>query len=288
VRCLKQVVCYLATILVTLSAAVTHADGFNIPIAYEGFDYSPGIPINACNGGTGFVNAWFVDQYTYVIESGSLTDPTGTLSTAGNSLHHIGLLPRAKRDLSTTLGTEGTTIYLSFLLRQDAVGDFLHDNHDFGGLILGGTNTSSEFGDNGLFIGVGQDTTRHYGLGMASVTSSGVNANDPVMTGQTAFLVVRIDFLSGLDRATLYVNPTPDQPEPVSGLVFTGVDLGQFTQIAITGGNNAIWTTDELRLATTWQEVTVPEPSTFALLGVCAISLLAHDWRRRKWSAYYL
>jgi probable HAF family extracellular repeat protein len=269
-------------VMLCLVVLISQAHAIGAQIAYEAFDYSPEIPLNTCNGGTGFVNSWFVDQYTYATTPGSLTDPTGILPTIGNSLHHTGLLPRAKRNLNSTLGTAGTTLYLSFLLRQDAVGDFLHDNHDFGGLILGGTNTVSEFGDGGLFIGVGQDTTRHYGLGEAAVTASGVNANDPVVSGQTALLAVRIDFLSGLDRATLYVNPTPGQSEPLSGLVYTGVDLGQFTQIAITGGNNANWTTDEIRLATTWQEVAVPEPSSLVLLGMGVIGLLAYVWRCRK------
>jgi hypothetical protein len=181
------------------------------------------------------------------------------------------------------LGLSGTTIYVSFLLRQDEIGDFLHNDHDFGGLNLGGNNPPGMLGVGGLYIGRGAYGSRSdkYVLGTAGNAMAEASSGVPLVIGQSAFLVTRIDFLDGLDKATLYVNPVPGAPEPAGGTVYTGLDLGQFTQIAITNGNNSAWTTDEIRVATTWQEVTpTAEPSTLALLGIGGLVLGGCVWRR--------
>lgn len=244
-------------------------------IAYEDFGYNAGAPLNGLSGGTGFSDAWFVDAYVYGVTNGSLADPTGRLPTSGNSLLHTGLQPRARRNLGQLLGTPGTTIYCSFLLRQDVLGDFTQADHDWGGIILGGVNYPDMFGIEGLFIGRGARGSQSdkYVLGPAGNGAEALNANSnvPVVIGETALLAVRVDFLDGPDRATLYVNPISGSPEPDSGAVLNVVDLGMFSQLAITQGNNTVWTIDEIRIATTWQEVVIPEPHTSTLLGIAAI-----------------
>ncbi len=252
-------------------------------IAYEGFQYDAGTNLNALNGGTGFSDAWFVNQSTYTVANGSLGDPTSTLSSSGNSLYHTGLQPQARRNLNVSLGTTGTTIYCSFLLRQDTIGDFTQDNHDFGGLILGGVNQPDIFGLSGLYIGRGAfgALSDKYVLGSAGNASSEIGSGVPAVIGNTALLVIRLDFFADADKVALYVNPSPGSPEPPAGTEFTGIDLGAFTQLAITHGNNSAWMTDEIRIATTWSEVTVPESSSIILLCAEAVSVLVYALRRK-------
>jgi hypothetical protein len=89
----------VSLVAVLLGSAVSGASA--APVAYEGFSYEPGIALNGSNGGEGFSGGWFVDTYSYVVASGSLANPGGTLLSSGNSLRHTGLQPRARRNLTS-------------------------------------------------------------------------------------------------------------------------------------------------------------------------------------------
>jgi hypothetical protein len=240
--------------LVWVTGLPWHARGE--PIAYEGFDYKVGSNLNGSNGGTGFVGPWNVDQYNYVIGAGSLSDSSNLLSSSGNALRHEGSQPRARRTLNRPLGDAGTTVYCSFLLREDAAGKDRY--HDFGGLILGGSNTALAYGIGGLYIGADGPTNlaSRFVIGSAGDAKAERGSQIKVVVGKSTLLVVRIDFLDGPDKATLHINPTPGESEPAHGIVYSGTDFGRFSQLAISQGNNSSWTTDEIRIATTWGEVT--------------------------------
>jgi hypothetical protein len=104
--------------------------------------------------------------------------------------------------------------------------------------------------------------------------------------GETALLVLKAEFLQGNDRFTLYVNPTPGGPEPATGPVVTGVDLGTVSGLAIY--STGAFSIDEIRLGPTFADVTpvVPLPSAayggLALLAVSALPKVARRWRTRK------
>jgi hypothetical protein len=111
--------------------------------------------------------------------------------------------------------------------------------------------------------------------------STGANA-------ETVFVVLKYTFDSvNGDSAALFINPTPGAPEPAPQITHTGgTNLTLNTGIkSLFVRNNSVepdvMLVDELRIGTTWADVTpaIPEPATgtITLLGVC-LSLL---WRRR-------
>lgn len=266
---------------VLLSSAALNANGSII--AHEGFDYNSSATLDGRNGGTGFSNAWLTTDYVYAIATGSLIDPAGVLAGIGNSLHHSGLQPQARRNLNQLLGTSGTTVYVSFLLRQDAIGDFVQADHDFGGLILGGANQPDIFGLDGLYIGRGAfgSLSDKFVLGVAGHGELESGSSVSVVIGETALIVVRLDFLDGVDKATLFVNPILGLPEPI-GDALLDIELGMFSQLSITQGNNSIWTTDEIRIATTWGDVAVPELGSMAIWSVLGLIASCKVNRRRS------
>ncbi|HJQ80667.1 MAG TPA: hypothetical protein VJ828_11960 [Lacipirellulaceae bacterium] len=111
--------------------------------------------------------------------------------------------------------------------------------------------------------------------------STGANA-------ETVFVVLKYTFDSvNGDSANLFINPMPGAPEPAPQITHTGgtnLTLNMGIRSFFVRNNSVepdVMLVDELRIGTTWADVTpaIPEPATgaIALLGVC-LSLL---WRRR-------
>src|SRR6185295_4842363 len=76
---------------------------------------------------------------------------------------------------------------------------------------------------------------------------------EPVI-GKTVFIVVKMEFRQGPDKFTLFMNPIPGQPEPRNGLVKEDLDL-PFADVIFLY-SRAAWSVDEIRLGTTWEDVT--------------------------------
>ena len=181
---------------------------------YEGFGYPPGSSIFMQNGGSGWSGAWDtpggLDAAVAAasLTSGALAVSGGALSTAGSQPPNQGSsVATWIRALGTPLGADNTTAYLSFLFRPDAGFGF------YGGLNFGG-----------VYVGLsGNQVT--YGLeGPANQLNL---SSVPAVAGQTVLFVLRADFLPGDDRLSLYLNPTPGQPEPaVPDVLKTDLDVG--------------------------------------------------------------
>jgi hypothetical protein len=187
-------------------------------------------------------------------------------SGQGSSVAYFG------RSLGTVLGADNTSAYFSFLMRPDAGYGF------YGGINLGN-----------LYVGLSGNQTV---FGLEGPTNDLSLSSTPVVQGQTVFLVIRVDFLPGNDRVSLYMNPTPGQPEPsASSALKTDLDVG--TVDSVTLNNYGGFTIDEIRVGSTFGAVTpltavspAPAVSGFGLCALAAgmllIGTLAHRASCRK------
>ena len=207
--------------------------------------------LDGSTGGTGWADAWNTDNSRIKANGPGLTDPTGLLPVTGASvrgdLNSILESVTATRNLSSPLGADGTTAWIGFLIQPNEVTSLL----SYMGLLFGSTT------DDIAFTGyVGGDFVLEQAGGIGRQAVSGIA---PV-SGQTAFIVVRIDFAAGNDTITTYVNPTPGLASPDSAFTTTksNLDLGTFTRISIATGrglsaNDAGF--DELRIGTSFADV---------------------------------
>ena len=250
-------------------------------LSYDGFDYTPaGSDLLGNSGGLGFGTAWRPGGFNasnnanYDVQSGSLN--FGALLKSGNRIQTdaLGAIAGLTRDFSTPLGTPGTTRYASFLLRPEGTLQGGAFNGFFG--IVFEQPLEPE-----LFIGKpGATAIDRYVLedrgGALQVAS-----NVAPVVGQTVFLVVKAEFAAGNDRFTLYVNPTPGAPEPVTGIVKNNSDIG--TVAGVTLYSTGAFSIDEFRLGETFVDVTptIPEPS-FSAMALAVVSALL--WLRLRGS----
>jgi hypothetical protein len=217
-------------------------------IAYDGFSAS--FPIYA-NSGSGFSGPW-VQGGSSVLASGYVPAAESLcfarLETDGGSISGgaFSSFNGAVRDLASPLGTDNTTVYVSFLVTpQGTLNEGLASG--FFGLTLNGS-----FGDD-LFIGKpGAGAQTHYVVenrGGSGQIPSGV----PTVVGRAALMVVKAQFLAGRDIFTLYANPAPGGREPSGGAVKTDLDLGVVSKIGIY--STGAFSIDEIRIGTTYADV---------------------------------
>lgn len=241
-----SVLSVVAILCVTVLASPSAA----IQIAQEAF--RPSFPHYA-NGGSGFAAPWEQGGFN-AFASGYTPRPRSLcyqgIQGQGGSVsgHAFPAINGAVRDLTSPLGLDNTTVYVSFLVQPRGI---LHDGqfNGFFGLTLNGTGID-------LFVGKsGGGALEHYVLetrgGFGQVTS-GV----PVVVGTTALLVVKAQFRAGADEFTLYANPAPNQPEPGSSVVKNDLDLGTVTGIGIY--STGAFTIDEIRIGTAYADVIPP------------------------------
>lgn len=213
-------------------------DGIEVPVTYEGFDYTPDAALDTLNGGTGFKDAWAVKQMNapVKINPAGLTYP-GLLTTGqsvrfeilhdereGRNPTHTSVV----RHLASVYGKPGTEVWTSFLIRPVR-------------------NTySTTIAYNRIATG------KLYG----SYSIAGVPAED----GKTYLVVTRSNFQNGPDLLTIWVNPTPGvlPADPDATIVRRQDENGESDILTISEeayykGCNDI---DELRMGPTYQSVT--------------------------------
>jgi len=241
-------------LLSALSLSVFPGSSGAALIAYDGFAYAPGVDLNGQNGGTGWDDAWFAGNPLAFIATPGLafgglgTTPGAATATAKPSPPGGGDITFEQRHLADSVGADGTTLYLSVLMRPEAGFGF------YGGLNLGS-----------FFIGQSGPTTT-YGLEAgADIASSSVEA----AVGETVLLVLRAQFLAGNDVFDLFVNPVPGAAVPLAAdATVTGFDLVGTDTVTI--NNAGAWTIDEIRFGATFADVTplaVPAPPVALLLA---------------------
>ncbi len=219
-------------------------------IAHDDFDYtSVGSDLHGNGGGVGFADSWSGNT-SYNIASGSLNSPRDPLPLVGNSVSGVayGENRGIDRTLSTPLGTDDTSIYVSVLMEprgilgQGAYGGW------FGLALRGSTDIVI-----GLNYGGGT-----YGLQIAGeYRSSGIAA----AIGKPVFLVLRMDFTEGVESAYLYVNPQPGAPEPTTAQASEiNLSFHSLSKLSLTGPGGSAF--DAIRIGTTYADVT-PATSDF-------------------------
>lgn len=197
------------------SSPSTSAIAMTLPdstlIAYEGFNYTSGLSLNAQSGGTGWSGAWSGGGTTF--NSGSLAapSPADILFTQANSVTiGAGYFGTQSRNLATSVGGTGE-IWLSYILKT---GSSLSATGTEGEVTIGSIATGVMWHDYYMIA-----TPGGYFIGSNPVTAT---------TNQTTFIVVRIVFSANdstsNDQAWMYLNPTPGGSLPTP--LLNGVDLG--------------------------------------------------------------
>ena len=234
-------------------------------IAYEGFDYTAaedGLP--GQNGGTGFSGAWSASPNND-IQSPGLT--WGSLQVSGNYAftddNSFG--PGSLRFLSTN---QTGVVWVGGIVQSGNQGNgFMGLNL----LNLGGNDQGA--------IALGQ---LYNGSKYAIYGESGVTqVSSTVDSGTLAFVAIQADLSAG--TGTFYINPTGlgSGSAPTGSDYSSAFTFNAFTMSGIGLRGNANSSFDEIRVGTTWADISpVPEPSTVALTALGVGALLLH--RRRS------
>jgi hypothetical protein len=261
-----------ALVLLLFAAAPSFASA--ALTAYDEFNYTPiGGDLNGKDGGGsfGFTGPWS-GQTSYNIGSGSLASPFAPSPQLGNSVTAVAFGDNRGIDrlLSTPLGTEGTSAYISVLIQPQGIFHQGAYNGWFALALRGSTDVlvgMSSFGDEiGLEVGFERSAT-----------------NVQAAIGQTFFSVIRIDFTEGVDPVYMYLNPQPGALEPATpSASLINLNVNFLNMVSLTGPGGVGY--DSLRIGTTYADVTpIPEPAAASLFIAGAIGIgCCRSLRRRS------
>jgi len=223
--------------------------------------------LNGNTGGTGWNGVWRGNTTSTNVSPTSLAYGGAAVPTVGGSVNVLDNNSGHFRTLSAGLGTDGTTIYLSYLAQSSSGGGYA------GISLFNGSDSDEVF-----FTG---KPTGYTNFGFFRTDSpAAVTSTSPVTT--LSLLIYKIEFgagtTTGNERVSLFVNPALGT-EPATASA-SALDVGSFIfdRIRIQAGNGDSGSVDEIRFGTTYADV-VPEPSAalMAALGVFSLVL-----RRRR------
>ena len=243
-------------------------------LAYDSFSSSAG-PLDQTAGGTGWSAAWFVQNNDTSVPGYNIANSAplsyNSLQTSGNYAIGGDAYQTAGRGLNVSsggpfdtyltnglIGRSGTTLWMSALLRKDVNNDqevslVLHANN-----IAWCTNCSGPLVSVGYFGSASNNNgTRYWSLRIGTTV---YRSDVPLTVGQTALLVVRLDFGS-TNTATLYVNPSSlggSAPASANAQATTTNNIA-FKNLAYYGGDGFNQSAvDEIRFGTSFAAVTPP------------------------------
>lgn len=280
--------------LIALAILSTAGISFAAPTVYEPFNYPVAAtgPSNLSTQSGGVWNA---------VLSGAATEPqvvSGNLSYTGlpaSSGNHVQIQNSSSGSSRLNLAAVASgTLYYSMIFQGS---DATNENAADGGSFLAGFNNSQGTGTSitsgGATLVIRQDNTDSskfdLGIGISSGASTRVWAPTGYSASDTLFLVGSYTFNPGTndDVANLYIfngSTIPASMPATPDATSTGSDIatGQIQSFFLRDNSiePSTMDVDELRIGTTWADVTgVPEPASLGLLGMGALGLLA---RRRR------
>lgn len=217
-------------------------------LTYDGFGNGPLPDLAGSNGGTGWVGPWadYGDTITEVSGDGLsypglVTSPGAAVTGPGDGVYPMSTYARGLP--TPPLGTQ--KLYISFLLRPD---EFYGS---YGGLQFGTWPYAMTVGFPGGM----------YALGLMVSEGLGDISNVDLIAGETYFVVCRISKNtpgSGLTYR-LYYAPTVGAAEPTFPLAQFTVPSPSTLPTSLRIANQGGFTTDEIRVGTTWDSV-LPAP----------------------------
>lgn len=204
-----------------------------------------------------------------LIASGNLSYP-GLVDSMGNKVTFSGAgIDGAKLFTQQTTGT----VYYSFILDVTSLGSLDASGGYFSGFTEG---TSNNFGATIWTRLNGAD----YNIGInPRTTVANTTWSNAQTINNTLFIVVSYQIVDGAanDVVKLWINPTPGIAEPMATLTATnaGTDLANVNRILIRQDSDTetpYIEMDELRIGTSWEDVTPAAPPTitsFTPTNVC-------------------
>lgn len=237
----------------------------------DGFNYTAGSSL----GGNG---PWTGGNANLTIGSSGLSY-SGSTSLGGNSLNVTSGVSAgsAVANFTGTALTSGT-VYYSFLAECTAAPTANNYLTSILPTAASGPNGSTD--PLAVYVGAPTLAGSAFKLGVRSGGSGAIYASSVNFTVGTVNLFV-VSYTFG-GNVSLWVDPTTGGSTPptadvsfAAGVVAANLqEIGFKAQSAATVGN---WVFDDVRVGTTWADVTpVPEPSVFALAGIGLVGLAVH------------
>lgn len=263
-------------------------------LAADSFSGASG-PLQGWNGGSGWSNGWEIQNGSTTIPGYNLTainqlgwagSQTGSYAVGGSNWQSAG----RTFDSSTTgafssfvsnglIGKSGTTLYLSVLMRKDLSTDdemslTLHPGAGPAWFVKTPLVSFGHFGNASNTGGV-----RYWSL---KFSGSVKQTKIPVVVGQTALLVLRIDF-AATSKMSLYVNPPASGLPPTPDASATTTTSLAFHSLAwYPGPSPGESSLDEIRVAPSWTGfgggTTAPPPAPTNLTAAAGNGQVSLAW----------
>ena len=228
-------------------------------LAVENFGYSSGA-LNGLSVGIGWAGPWQVQNGSVAVPGYNVSSTTpltaaGTAQsggyavgglnyqTSGRSLDASATGPFAPYVSAGLIGKSGTSLFFSFLMRQDK-----NTNDEISLTLHPGGSPAWAVSSPGVQVGY-FGGTRFWGLKLDGVVRP---TKIPVVTGQAALMVVRIDF-AATSTVSLYVNPSLTALPTAASVAATTTKSIAFQSLAYYGGPaSGESSVDEIRFSGTY------------------------------------
>lgn len=222
-------------------------------LSYDGFGNGPLANLAGSTGGSGWSSAWSMGSTDVTQVKAAGLGYAGLATTNGGAVTATanGVWPSSIYSRSFTLPPGTTSYYVSFLMRDDAAWG------SWGGLSFGQYPSK-------MYVG---SPLGWYTYGLMMSEGLGDTSSKPLIQGQTTLVVVKLTKNAGTGVTyRMYLDPTIGSNEPSFPAVQYSVNQPALpSYLSIDNGTG--FTTDEIRVGTTWASVLPTAPTPWTDLG---------------------